>query len=242
MTHACRAALAVLAVAALAMTAVAQTPPAPAPGTPAPPARAPRELPLTVATIAGRVEVRNAAGSWEVAKLRDEVAPGQAARTVSGARATLRTRGGHALRVGQLSQLTVPEKQPEGADAPIRARLDGGYLWVAVGPGSVSAPAFEIDTGAAVLSAFSGATSLLLGGDGSLLVRAHLGRILCKGTSGGAAWERPLKAGEELLVPAGAAPPLPRPLVPDRTDDTWARWNREQDKAGGYGGPAPAAR
>ena len=228
MTHVLRMLLA-LVLTAGAFPALAQTPPSP-----------PRELPLTVANLAGRVEVRRGASAWEIPKLRDEVAPGHAARALAGGRLTLRTPGGHALRVGQLSQVALTETQRGGADAPVQARLDGGHLWVAVGPGAVSAPAFEIVAGGASLSVYSGAASLLLGGDGTLLVRVHHGRVACKSGGAGGTWERTVKAGEELLVPAGAAPAVPRVLTRDRAEDLWVRWNREQDRAGGYAGtPAP---
>jgi ferric-dicitrate binding protein FerR (iron transport regulator) len=217
---------AVLGALALAGAARAQTP---APGPGAGPL-------LAVATIAGRVETRPGGAAWRPATLGDALGAGEVARVHVGGRLTLLTPGGHALRLGPLSQLTVAA-EPPAADGPLRVRLDAGQLWLAVAPAPAAVPTFEVAAGPAVLGAFSGAAGVWLGTDGALLLRVYHGRVRCRGAQGG--WELSLAAGQEITVPPARAPDPPRGLSRPGPERDWVRWNQEQDRAGGYALTAP---
>ena len=80
-------------------------------------------------------------------------------------------------------------------------------------------------------------TSSRTNSDGSVLVRCYHGLGVVRATSG-PAWERPLKGGEELLVPLSGAPPATRLITSDPEEVNWVKWNSDQDIVA-YGMPAP---
>ena len=207
----------------------------------------PAEWPLTVATIAGTVELSRKRAPWARAALRDTVGATDSARTLLQSRVTLRTANGHALRLAPLSQVVLA---PEGDGAaapgrpaavpggPVKVRLDAGWLWVAVLPLPGATP-FQIDVGPATVVIRGSGVGIRREGDGGALVRVYHGSALVSGTAAGARWERPLAALQELVVP-GAAPPGPaRPLTREPFEEPWIRWNEEQDFSA-YAGPPVA--
>lgn len=210
----------------------------------APAAAQPKETPLTASTISGPSEIILKNGSWVPAKLRDTIAEGDGARALAGGRLTLLTNNGNSIRLAQLTQIFIvepPSNVPAGGSttggAPLKVKLDGGRSWVSVLPLTVTRAPIEVEAGAATVGVRSGGTSLRTNSDGSVLVRCHHGLAVVRATSG-PAWERPMKAGEELLVPVSGAPPATRPLTSDPEEVNWVKWNTDQDIVA-YGMPAP---
>jgi hypothetical protein len=204
----------------------------------APAAAQPKETPLSVATLSGPAETFAKGGTWTGAKLRVKVVEGEGARALAGARLSLLTANGNSVRMGQLTQVMVAEP-PAGAPAgaPLRLILDGGRIWVSVLPLTVTRAPLEIEAGPVTVAVRSGGTSLRANPDGSVLVRVYHGLAVTRATMG-TAWERPLKAAEELLVPVSGAAPAARPLTSDPEDAGWVKWNSDQDIAV-YGMKAP---
>jgi FecR-like protein len=222
---------------------------------PAAVAAQPADLPATVSTLAGRSEVLPAgASTWIPAKLLppdrstspdpskerlgSEVDAGASARVPGAGRMALRTPSGHALRIGSFSQIQLVGAAAAGAEEPLRVKLLAGRLWVAVSPVAGPRPRVAVDAGPVTVSVRGSGVSLRMDRDGSVLVRVYHGAAVAAGTAGGATWERPLKGGEELVVPATGAPGPPRALSRESHEEIWVRWNEEQDAAG-YGGPMP---
>lgn len=203
----------------------------------APAAAQPKETPLTIATITGPVESMGTSGTWTPAKLRTKIAEGEGVRALAGGRLVLLTANGNAVRMAQLSQIFVPEAPGAAAGAPLRLILDGGRIWVSVLPLTVTRAPLELEVGPVTVAARSGGIGIRANTDGTVLVRVHHGLGLAR-ASKGTAWERTVKAGEELLVPASGPPPAARPLVNDPDEASWVKWNVDQDVAG-YGMPAP---
>jgi hypothetical protein len=201
----------------------------------------PKETPLVASTINGPSEIfKKGTDKWIKAKLRDEVAEGDGARALAGGRFVLRTTSGHAIRMAQLTQIFVVEP-PAGilaSDRTVRIKQDGGWIWVAVLPLSVTRDAIEVEAGPVTVGARSGGTGIRASTDGSILVRVFHGVAVARSSGGGAKWERTIKAGEELLVPATGAPGANRPITADEAEAGWRRWNEQQDQAG-YGMPEP---
>ena len=197
-----------------------------------------KETPLSVATLSGPAETFAKGGTWTRAKLRVKVVEGEGARALAGARLSLLTANGNSVRMGQLTQVMVSEP-PAGAPAggPLRLILDGGRIWVSVLPLTVTRAPLEIEAGPVTVAVRSGGTSLRANPDGSVLVRVYHGLAVTRATMG-TAWERPLKAAEELLVPVSGAAPAARPLTSDPEDAGWVKWNSDQDIAV-YGMKAP---
>jgi hypothetical protein len=201
----------------------------------------PKETPLIASTINGPSEVlKKGTNTWVKAKLRDEIAEGDGARALAGGRFVLRTTSGHAIRMAQLTQIFVSEA-PAGAsasDRPVRIKQDGGWVWVAVLPLSVTRTAIEVEAGPVTVAARSGGTGIRVSTDGSVLVRVYHGLALARSSGEGAKWERTVKAGEELLVPVTGTPGGNRPITREENEAPWVRWNEGQDMAG-YGMPEP---
>ncbi|HEY5726423.1 MAG TPA: hypothetical protein VIX40_10710 [Methylomirabilota bacterium] len=201
----------------------------------------PKETPLVAATINGPSEVlKKGSNTWVKAKLRDEVGEGDGARAMVGGRLVLRTTSGHAIRLAQLSQIFLSEAPAEASasDRTVRIKQDGGWIWVAVLPLSVTRAAFEVEAGPVTVAARSGGTGIRVSPDGSVLVRVFHGLALARASGEGAKWERTVKAGEELLVPATGRPAANRPITKEESEAGWIRWNEQQDMAG-YGMPEP---
>jgi hypothetical protein len=201
----------------------------------------PKELPLVASTINGPSEVfKKGSEKWVKSKLRDELAEGDGARALSGGRLVLRTTSGNAIRLAQLTQIFVadPPAGPAAADRPVRIKQDGGWIWVAVLPLSVTRAAIEVEAGPVTVGARSGGTGIRASTDGSILVRVFHGVAVARSSGEGAKWERTVKAGEELLVPTTGTPGANRPITKDESEAGWIRWNQQQDAAG-YGMPEP---
>jgi hypothetical protein len=201
----------------------------------------PKETPLVASTINGPSEIlKKGSNTWVKAKLRDEVAEGDGARALAGGRFVLRTTSGHAIRMAQLTQIFLSEA-PAGvsaADRAVRVKQDGGWVWVAVLPLSVTRTVIEVEAGPVTVAARSGGTGIRASADGSVLVRVFHGLALARSSGEGAKWERTVKAGEELLVPATGTPGANRPITKEESEGGWIRWNEGQDIAG-YGMPEP---
>ena len=206
---------------------------------PAEAAAQPKELPATVATLAGASEVfAKGADKWAPAKLRTELREGDGARTLVAGRLVLRTGNGHALRLAQLTQVFLAGNDLGAADQPLRVRLDGGWLWVAVTPGTAPRAKAEVRAGPVTVAVRGTGAGIRINRDGSVLVRVYHGLAGCSGPEERKDWEREVKEGEELLVPGTAAPGPVRKLTREATEASWLKWNEEQD-ATGYGGPPP---
>jgi len=195
----------------------------------------PKELPAQIVTIGATAEIyRKGATAWTPAALRDNVGEGDGVRTQVGGRVTLKTASGQALRLGSRSQMAFlpSEGGPDGG--PTLVRMDSGWLWVAVTPGSPVTEQFEIRAGPAVITVRGSGVGLRRNSDGSLLVQVHHGTATCAGPD--KQWERSLTGPQELLVPATGPPAQPRALTVDPVETTWVKWNTDQDNAGGFGG------
>lgn len=203
----------------------------------APVAAQPKELPLEVSTISGPSETMARGGVWKPAKLRDKVAEGMGARALSGARMSLRTASGNSIRLAPLSQIFVAEPAAGApAGAPQLVTLDGGRMWVSVLPLTVTRAPLEIEAGPVTVAARSGGVAVRANQDGTVIVRVYHGLAVARATKG-TAWERPLKAGEQLLVPAAGAPGAPGPIIADPEETSWVKWNSDQDISA-YGMPS----
>ncbi|HUG38293.1 MAG TPA: FecR domain-containing protein [Candidatus Limnocylindrales bacterium] len=197
----------------------------------------PAELPVRVATLAGASEMfAKGADRWTPAKLRAELREGDGARTLATGRLGLLSVNGHALRLAQLSQVFLSGNEPAGADQPLRARLDGGWLWVAVTPGTAARAKVEVRAGPVTVAVRGTGADIRIRRDGSVLVRVFHGLAMCSGPDGRRDWERSVKAGEEVIVAAGGAPGAIQTLTREPTEASWLKWNEEQD-ASAYGGP-----
>lgn len=201
----------------------------------------PKETPLVASTINGPSEIfKKGTDKWVKAKLRDEIAEGDGARALVGGRFVLRTTSGHAIRMAQLTQVFVVEP-PAGtpaSDRTVRIKQDGGWIWVAVLPLSATRAVIEVEAGPVTVGARSGGTGIRVSTDGSILVRVFHGLAVARSAGEGAKWERTVKAGEELLVPATGTPGANRPITREEAEAGWIRWNELQDQAG-YGMPEP---
>jgi hypothetical protein len=205
-------------------------------GVPGPTAWAqPKELPAKIVTLGGSAELhRKDTRAWAPASLRAELGEGDSVRTQLGGRVTLQTASGQSLRLGSRSQLAF---LPSGDAGPTRVRLDSGWLWIAVMPGSPAPTHVEVHAGPAVVTVRGSGVALRRNPDGSLLVQVHHGTAVCAGPD--RQWERSLTGAQELLVPASGPPGQPGKLAVDKLEATWVRWNADQDFAGGYGGKKP---
>lgn len=208
---------------------------------PAEAAAQPKELPATVATLAGASEVfAKGADKWAPAKLRTELREGDGARTLVAGRLVLRTGNGHALRLAQLTQVFLAGNDLGAADQPLRVRLDGGWLWVAVTPGTAPRAKAEVRAGPVTVAVRGTGAGIRINRDGSVLVRVYHGAAECAGPGTGRQWTRALADEQELSVASGGVPGDVRTFKRDKVDAAWIKWNEEQDRAGGYGGKPPA--
>ncbi|HTI55049.1 MAG TPA: FecR family protein [Verrucomicrobiae bacterium] len=208
-------------------------------GAPAPGAWAqPRELPAKLVTLGGTAELsRKDTPAWAPAVLRSDVGEGDSVRTQLGGRATIRTASGQALRLGSRSQIALLATEGGENPGPTRVRLDAGWLWIAVMPGSPAPTQIEVRAGPAVVTIRGAGVGLRRSADGALLVQVHHGSAVCAGPD--RQWERTLTGPQQLVVPASGTPGQPVALAVDPLETTWVRWNADQDLAGGYGGKPP---
>jgi ferric-dicitrate binding protein FerR (iron transport regulator) len=198
----------------------------------------PRELPAKLVTLGGTAEVhRKDTSAWAPASLRADVGEGDSLRTQLGGRVTIRTASGQALRLGSRSQVALLPGETGPEPGPTRVRLDSGWLWVAVMPGSPASSQIEVRAGAATVTVRGAGVGIRRAADGTLLVQTHHGSVVCAGPN--KQWERTLTGPQQLVVPASGPPAQPIALAVDPLETTWVRWNADQDVAGGYGGAPP---
>ena len=169
----------------------------------------PAELPATVVTLTGKAELfKKGDTRWGTAELRDEVREGDGVRTSPAVRTTLRTGGGHAIRLAALTQVFLMPPTGAAADPQVaRVRLDRGWLWVAVTPGVHAQAPIEVVAGPARVAVRGGGVGFRLNRDGSVIVRAYHGLAVVRGSSPAGTWERSLPELQEVLVPAEGPPP-----------------------------------
>ena len=109
--------------------------------------------------------------------------------------------------------------------------MDGGLLWVSVMPNSPPSTHIEVRAGPATVTASGGGATIGTNPDGSVVVAVYHGGV----TVSGEGWQRALAQDQRLLVPPVGAPKETGPLKRERRDAEWAKWNEQQDRAGGYG-------
>ena len=200
----------------------------------------PAELPAAVVTLTGKVELfKRGDTKWGTAELRDEVREGDGVRTSPAVRTTLRTGGGHAIRLAALTQVFLVPSAGVGTDPQVvRVRLDRGWLWVAVTPGVHAQAPIEVIAGPARVAVRGGGVGFRLNRDGSVIVRTYHGLAVVRGASTAGAWERSVPELLEVLVPASGPPPENRKITKEEGEGLWVLWNEEQDYVA-YGGKAP---
>jgi hypothetical protein len=200
----------------------------------------PAELPATVATLTGKAELfKKGDTKWTVADLRDELREGDGVRTSPAVRTTLRTGGGHSIRLAALTQVFIlPTPGPGGPLQPVLLRLDRGWLWVAVAPNTRAQAPIEVIAGPARIAVRDGGVGFRLNRDGSVIVRTDHGQAVVRGAAAGATWERSLPELQEVLVPASGAPAENRKITREEGEGPWVLWNEEQDYVA-YGGKPP---
>ncbi len=200
----------------------------------------PAELPATVVTLTGKVELfKKGDTKWATAELRDELREGDGVRTNPAVRTTLRTGGGHSIRLAALTQVFI--LAPSGAltdPQPVRLQLDRGWLWVAVTPGVHAQAPIEVIAGPARVAVREGGVGFRLNRDGSVIVRTYHGLAVVRGSSPAGTWERSLPEMQEVLVPASGPHPENRKITREEGEGLWVLWNEEQDYVA-YGGNAP---
>jgi hypothetical protein len=200
----------------------------------------PAELPATVVTLTGKAELfKKGDTKWTVADLRDELREGDGVRTSPAVRTTLRTGGGHSIRLAALTQVfTLPALGPGGPLQPVLLRLDRGWLWVAVAPNTRAQAPIEVIAGPARVAVRDGGVGFRLNRDGSVIVRTYHGLAVVRGAAAGGTWERNLPELQEVLVPASGPPAENRKITREEGEGLWVLWNEEQDYVA-YGGKPP---
>ena len=200
----------------------------------------PAELPATVVTLTGKAELfRKGDTKWIVADLRDELREGDGVRTSPSVRITLRTGGGHSIRLAALTQVFfLPALGPAGPLQPVLLRLDRGWLWVAVAANTRAQAPIDVIAGPARVGVRDGGVGFRLNRDGSVIVRTYHGQAVIRGAAAGGTWERNLPELQEVLVPASGPPAENRKITREEGEGLWVLWNEEQDYVA-YGGKPP---
>src|SRR5262249_52976063 len=132
----------------------------------------------------------------------------------------------------------VPPAPGTPEPGPVRVRLDRGWMWVAVTPGTHAQAPVEVLAGAAPRAGRGGGGGVRLNPGGFVLVRAPPRAPPVPGSASAATWERSLPEPQEVLVPPSGPPAPNRPLTRDLAENSWAIWNEEQDYVA-YGGKQP---
>lgn len=198
------------------------------------------EWPATVVTVAGVADtLRKGQTAWTKAELRDELGEGDAVRTGPATRLTLRTLGGHSLRLGPGTRLGLLGDRGAGDEGPPRVRMTGGWLWVAALPAAGAGSQLEVEVGPVTVGIGGGGVAIRVNRDGSVLVRVAHGAAVCAGPGDRREWERRLGDRQEIAVPVAGVPGLPLPLTAEPIEAEWVKWNEDQDRAGGYGSRPP---
>jgi hypothetical protein len=191
----------------------------------------PANLPATIVTLSGRAEVwRAPTRTWSVVRLRDEVFAGDGVRTIAG-RLAMRTGSDQALRLGARTPLLFVEPEPGAGAGPTTVRMDGGLLWVAVLPASPPPSQITVRAGPATATVRAGGASIAMNVDGSTTVAVYHGLT----TVAAAGWQRDLTQDQQVVITPGGPPKEILPLKREKRDAEWARWNEQQDSAGGFG-------
>jgi ferric-dicitrate binding protein FerR (iron transport regulator) len=190
----------------------------------------PQELPAKIATLGGRAELSRKSAPWAAAALRDELSAGDGVRTIAG-RLTVRTASGQALRLGARTQIVFTAGDVPVTPGPTRVRMDGGLLWISVMPNSPLSTHIEVRAGPVTVAVRGGGATIGMNPDGSVVVAVYHGAV----TVSGEGWQRALAQDQELLVPPVGAPKETGRLKREKRDAEWAKWNEQQDRAGGYG-------
>ena len=151
-------------------------------------------------------------------------------RTIAG-RLTVLTASGQSLRLGARTQIVFAADDAPVTPGPTRLRMDGGLLWVAVMPNSPLSTHIEVRAGPATVTARGGGASIGMNPDGSVVVAVYHGAVMVSGEG----WQRALAQDQALLVPPAGAPKETGRLKREKRDAEWAKWNEQQDRAGGYG-------
>ena len=87
--------------------------------------------------------------------------------------------------------------------SPCVLRLDRGWLWVAVTPGTHAQAPIEVIAGPARVAVRDGGVGFRLNRDGSVIVRTYHGlAVVRRARPPAATWERSLPELQEVLVPA----------------------------------------
>ena len=160
----------------------------------------------------------------------NEVSAGDGVRTIAG-RLTLGTASGQSLRLGARTQIVFAAADAPVTPGPTRLRMDGGLLWVSVMPNSPVSTHIEVRAGPATVTARGGGATIGMNPDGSVVVAVYHGGV----TVSGEGWQRALAQDQALIVPPVGAPKETGTLKREKRDAAWAKWNEEQDRAGGYG-------
>src|SRR5262249_25140095 len=173
----------------------------------------PSELPATVVTLSGKADwFKKGDSKWNTVDLRNQLQVGDGIRTGPSVRATLRTVGGNAIRLAALTQVFfVPPAPGTPEPEPVRARLDRGWLWVAVTPGTHAQAPIEVLAGPARVAVRDGGGSVPRNRAGSAPVRAPHRPAPVPGAPPPATRGRGPAAGQAGLVPPPGAPAADRP-------------------------------
>ena len=190
----------------------------------------PQELPAKIATLGGRAELSRKSAPWAAAALRDELSAADGVRTIAG-RLTVRTASGQSLRLGARTQIVFAADDAPVTPGPTRLRMDSGLLWVSVVLNGPLSTHIEVRAGPAIVTARGGGGTIGVNPDGSVVVTVYHGGV----TVSGEGWQRALTQDQTLLVPPVGAPKETGKLKREKRDVEWAKWNEQQDRAGGYG-------
>jgi hypothetical protein len=163
-------------------------------------------------------------------KLRDQISAGDGVRTIAG-RLVLRTGSGQALRLGARTPVFFVAPDAAAPPGPTRVRMDGGLLWISVTPLSPPSTQLEVRAGPVTVTVRGGGASIGMEPDGSVVVAVYHGAA----NAAGEGWQRELVQDQQILVPPTGAPKEITKLKREKRDAEWAKWNEQQDKAGGFG-------
>jgi hypothetical protein len=109
--------------------------------------------------------------------------------------------------------------------------MDGGLLWIAVKPASPPATQITVRAGPATVSVRGGGASVAMNADGSVTVAVYHGATAVAA----AGWQRDLAQDQQVVIPPSGPPKEIVPLKREKRDAEWAKWNEQQDRAGGFG-------
>jgi hypothetical protein len=88
-----------------------------------------------------------------------------------------------------------------------------------------------VRAGPATVTVRGGGASVAMNADGSVTVADYHGVT----TVAAAGWQRDLAQDQQVVIPPAGPPKEVVPLKRDKRDAEWAKWNEQQDSAGGFG-------